>query len=244
MGDVFPNQAYGQQIFKQMELPILVGGEFDFFRCVVFDESFYGKTVSELHSGNLRMRKNNNRYSTIFPYERVSYWADSANTARAELKFHNKTNNLITFWSYDDATSTFPTITNDEPLFIVDGRQFGFEEILWKNEHNIPLSVQDKSIISKIIEEKPDCLAYNSKRRIGGVNYLFFEKGFKKLSLKRVMLRLGDRAAKNTARIYCAIGCDYAPSLTSYGNYFMPVAKIGFDEDYLKSNEYLKRSGH
>lgn len=30
MGEVFPNQSYGQRIYKHRELPILVGGEFDF----------------------------------------------------------------------------------------------------------------------------------------------------------------------------------------------------------------------
>ena len=176
MGEIFPNQSYGQRILKHRELPILVGGEFDFFRCIAFNADFYSKTVSELHAGNLRCGNCNNRYSSLFPYEKVSYWADSASTARAEIKFHNKTNNLITFWAYDDATSTFPATINEEPLYIIDGRQFGFDSILWKDENNIELNSQEKEVISLIVNEKPDCLAYNSKRHDGGVNYLFFEK--------------------------------------------------------------------
>ena len=241
MGEVFPNQSYGQRIYKHRELPILVGGEFDFFRCIIFDECFYDKTVSMLHAGNLRIRNGNNRYSSIFPYEKVSYWADSASTARAEVKFHAKSNNLITFWAYDDATSTFPTTTDDEPLYIIDGRQFGFDEILWKDENNIALNKNEKEIISLIVQEEPDCLAYSSKRHNGGVNYLFFEKGFRKLSLRQVRLRLGNRNAKNTNSIYCAGGCDYIPYIEGYGYFFSSVAKVGFDKSYLQSREYLSR---
>ena len=232
MGEVFPNQSYGQYIYKHRELPILVGGEFDFFRCLAFDNVFYNKTVSELHAGNLRVRNNSNRYSSIFPYEKVSYWADSPITARAEIKCHIKTNNLVTFWAYDD---------DDEPLYIIDGRQFGFDEILWKDENNIALNKNEKEIISLIVQEKPDCLAYSSKRHNGGVNYLFFEKGFRKLSLRQVRLRLGNRNAKNSNSIYCAGGCDYAPYIKGYGYYFSSIAKIGFDKSYLQSREYLSR---
>ena len=54
MGDLFPNQAYGQQILKHKTLPVFVTQEFDFFRCIEFRKDFYGKTVSTLHAGNLR----------------------------------------------------------------------------------------------------------------------------------------------------------------------------------------------
>lgn len=242
MGTVFPNESYGQEILKHRELPILVCGEFDFFRCIAFDESFYKKTVSELHSGNLRQRNRDNRYSSLFPYQKVSYWADSPATARAELKYHNKTNNLITFWAYDDATSTFPTIEDREPLYIIDGRQFGFDKILWKDENCIELSRQEKELINKIVDEQPDCLAYNSKRHFGGVNFLFFEKGFTKLSIRNVRLRFGDRSAKNTAIITCADGCDYTPYIEGYGDYFDYVAKVGNNPSYINTEEYKKRN--
>lgn len=242
MGTIFPNESYGQEILKHRELPILVCGEFDFFRCLAFDESFYKKTVSELHSGNLRQRNSSNRFSSLFSYQKVSYWADSPATARAELKYHNKTNNVITFWAYDDATSTFPTIEDREPLYIIDGRQFGFDEILWKDEKGIAFSRQDKELINKIVDERPDCLAYNSKRHLGGVNFLFFEKGFKKLSIRKVSLRLGNRLAKNTARIICANGCDYLPYLDSYGDYFDFVAKVGTNPNYINTEEYQQRN--
>ena len=132
MSELFPNQSYGMQTLKHRRLPIYITEEFDFFRCIVFDNSFYGKTVSELHRGNLRPNNPNNRYSALFPYRRVSYWAHSPETARAEVKYHNHSNNLLTFWAYDDATSTFPTLPVDEPLVIIDGLQFGFYNILDK----------------------------------------------------------------------------------------------------------------
>ena len=241
MGDLFPNQAFGRQILKHNNLPVFVTDEFDFFRCIEFQENFYGKTVSALHAGNLRTCDSKNRYSTLFPYQKISYWADSVRTARAELKFHTKTNNILTFWAYDDLTSTFPALDNTEPFYIVDGREFSFEKILRKNETGKDLTVGEKEIIRQIIDEHPDALAYASKRRKGGVNYLFFEKGFKKLSLKKVLLRLGNRSAKNTSRIICADGCDYTPYIQSYGESFEKVAKTKMNEEYLKSEEYLHR---
>ena len=70
---------------------------------------------------------------------------------------------------------------------------------------------------------------------------MFFEKGFKKLSLKKVLLRLGNRSAKNTSRIICADGCDYTPYIQSYGESFEKVAKTKMNDEYLKSEEYLHR---
>lgn len=242
MSELFPNHAYGKSVLKHRELPIFITEEFDFFRCVTFDEKFYGKTVSELHQGNLRDRNRWNRYSRLFPYQKVSYWADSAATARAEVKHHDHSNNLLTFWAYDDATSTYPTLPVDEPLVIIDGRRFEFYRILEKDENNVPLNKHDREIIDRIICEKPDCLAYESRRNHGGVNYLFFEKGFRKLALKRVRLRLGDFPSKNTALIGCAFGCDYSPSIKSYGEYFTPIACTGFDRNYLHSKEYRERT--
>ncbi|MDE7265565.1 MAG: hypothetical protein K2N52_04755 [Clostridia bacterium] len=180
MSELFPNQSFGMKTFKHSRLPIIVTSEFDFFRCIVFENNFYGKTVSELHRGNLRSSNADNRYSKLFPYNKISYWADSPATARAEIKYHNNSNNLLTFWAYDDATSTFPTLPNDEPLYIIDGLQFDFYEILEKFEQGYKLSKYEQEIIDDIIYENPDCLAYESRRKTKGVNYLFFEKGFNK----------------------------------------------------------------
>ena len=140
MSDLFPNQSYGMKTLRHTRLPIIITEEFDFFRCVVFNDKFYGRTVSELHSGNLRTNSSNNRYSALFPNKKLSYWADSPQTARAEVKYHCQSNNLLTFWAYDDATSTFPTLPIDEPLIIIDGLQFGFFEILDKFEKGYQLT--------------------------------------------------------------------------------------------------------
>lgn len=61
MSDLFPNQSYGMKTLRHTRLPIIITEEFDFFRCVVFNDKFYGKTVSELHSGNLRTNSRYNR---------------------------------------------------------------------------------------------------------------------------------------------------------------------------------------
>lgn len=82
MNNLFSNQSYGRTVYKHKELPIYVTDEFNFFRCISFREDFYGKTVSELHIGNLRMGTPENRYSNLFPDECVSYWADSPKTSR------------------------------------------------------------------------------------------------------------------------------------------------------------------
>lgn len=241
MSELFPNHAYGKRVLKHRELPIFITEEFDFFRCVTFEEKFYGKTISELHQGNLRDKNRWNRHSRLFPYQHVSYWADSPATARAEVKYHDHSNNLLTFWAYDDATSTYPTLPVDEPMVIIDGRLFEFHTILEKDEHDIPLNKWELEIIDRIVEEEPDCLAYESKRHRGGINFLFFEKGFRKLAVRQVRLRLGDRASDRTAIIGCASGSDYTPYLKGYGEYFMPIARTGFDRDYLLTKEYHLR---
>lgn len=114
----------------------------------------------------------------MFLGERISYWADSVHTARAEVKKHNSGNNILTFWAYDDATSTFPTISNREPLIIIDGIELGFKNILDKLENHENITAAEKGIIDRISNEKPDCLVYNSYATEKGVNFLFFGKGF------------------------------------------------------------------
>ena len=238
----FPNQSYISKIYKHVSLPVYVTEEFDFYRCIEFNDKFYGKTISELHHGNLRDNMLNKRYSALFPNERISYWADSVKTARAEVKYHNSGNSLITFHAYDDATSSFPTRKDVEPLIIIDGRDIGFSVILDKIEKGISLSNNEIEIVHHINELKPDCLVYESLRRVGGVNYLFFEKGFKKLSLKEVRLHINKEKKSNSNRIICAFGCDYSPVPKRYGYYFEKIAKVRFDNDYIKSNEFISRN--
>lgn len=242
MSLLFPNQNWFRSTYKHVELPVYITDEFSFFRCLAFSKSFYGKTASELHLGNLREGKAYNRYSQLFPDEKVSYWADSPKTARAEVKYHNKTNNLITFWGYDDASSSFPTREDNEPLIIIDGRNSGFSLLLDHFEQGVPLTDDEMQLLERIKNEKPDCLAYESLRRVGGVNYLFFEKGFNKLSLREVNLRLGDFPGRNTAKIVCAYGSDYIPVPESYGCYFSSIAKCEMNQDYLGTEEYKLRS--
>lgn len=111
---------------------------------------------------------------------------------KAEVKYHNTGNNFLTFWVYDDATSTFPTIAEREPLIIIDGRNVGFNLILQKNDSGQVLTNSEQKILTMIASQHPDCLAYESLRRKGGLNFLFFNKGFHKLSVREVRLSLGD----------------------------------------------------
>ena len=72
-------------------------------------------------------------------------------------------------------------------------------------------------------------------------NYIFFEKGFKKLALRQLRLYLGERRGKNRKTIVCADTSDYMPFPQTYGKYFKPLAKIGMNTEYLNSEEYRER---
>ena len=241
MGELFSNQYYGINIYKHDFLPIIETHSFSFFRCVEFNEDFYGKTISELHNGNLRVSRKDNRYSKLFPNQKLSYWADSPTTARCEIKKWKSSNNILTFWGYDDQSSSFPTTKVDGSLKIIDGIHFGFDRILKKVNENIELSEGEQEFIARIKLESPDCLAYHSEAINSGICFLFFEKGFKKLSLREVSLRLGDYKGKNRAKVVCADTSDYFPILENYGYSFLPIARTRFKEEYLVSDEYKKR---
>ncbi len=171
----------------------------------------------------------------------MSYWADCPQTAKAEIKKWGSSNNILTFWAYDDGSSFIPTIYPAESLRIIDGIHFGFDKILKKVGNHEELTNDEKEIIDRIGYEKPDCLAYHSEARKGGVCFLFFEQGFKKLSLREVKLRLGDCKGKNTANVTCAITSDFSPVLEGYGYYFSPIAKVKYDKKYIMSDEYILR---
>ena len=129
-----------------------------------------------------------------------------------------------------------------EKLKIVDGRIYGFSSLLEKYENNIKFSKEELKTIKEIENLKPDCIAYESKRNKGGYNFIFFEKGFKKIVLRRVELTLNDESnKKNKNYITCAVTSDFMPILENYGLYFRPIAKKGFDKNYLNSKEYLNR---
>ena len=235
----FINQDYGRPIYKYKELPIYITDEFDFFRCVEFREEFYGKTASYLFNGNLR--ECTGRYSKLFPNQKLSYWADSATTARAEIKKHGAGNNILTFWAYDDGTSTFPTLPEQDPLIIVDGRKCGVQELIDKADNNIQLTEAERKYLTLLLSVKPDCLVFDSHAIEGGENFIFFEKGFRKLSLRQLRLRFGRKDGGSHNRIVCADSCDYTPYIKSYGKCFMPKAKIVMNQSYLQSDEFLSR---
>lgn len=70
--DYINHSAYGSG-FVLNGLPIILEEEFDFYRYVTFTDSLYGKTVSELHNGNLRFVTAANRYADLFGGEKISY---------------------------------------------------------------------------------------------------------------------------------------------------------------------------
>ena len=157
------------------------------------------------------------------------------------MKKWGASNNLLTFWAYDDGSSFIPTIYPAEKLHIIDGTHFGFNKILNKIENHEELTREGKVFVDRIGHEKPDCLAYSSEARKDGICFLFFEPGFKKLSLCKVTLRLGSCKGKNTARVTCAVTSDFRPVLNGYGYYYSPIAKIKYDQKYTTSDEYILR---
>ena len=162
-------------------------------------------------------------------------------TARAEIKKHGAGNNILTFWAYDDATSTFPILPEQSPLIIVDGRKCGAQELIDKADNDVPLSVEEKRYMAELLAQEPDCLVYDSHARKNGENYIFFEKGFRKLALRQLRLRFDRKHGGSNNAIICADTCDYIPFIKSYGRYFSPIAKVKMDEHYLQSEEYLQR---
>lgn len=235
----FSGQDWGRTVYKHIELPVYMTDEFNFYRCLEFRDEFYGWTASRLFNGNLRICTG--RYASLFGGQKLSYWADSPATAMAEIKKHGAGTNILTFWAYDDGTSTFPTLVNQYPLIIIDGRECGVQELIDKADQGKSLSDLEKKYMQSIMECEPDCLAYDSHAKSGGQNYLFFEKGFQKLALRELRLRFGRKDGGSHKRIICADTSDYMPFLKAYGYCFMPKARLRMDESYLKTDEYLSR---
>ncbi len=175
------------------------------------------------------MNNNIGRHSKLFPNEKISYWADSKSTALAEIKKHGGNKNYLTFMAYDDASSTFPILNVNDSLVIVDGRELNFHSILSKIEKAEKLTIEETELVKLIKKERPDCLVYKSMAKNNGLNFLFFEKGFKKLALREVNLYFGENKSKNTKIISCAITSDYSPVIESYGKYFEPIVKVRID---------------
>lgn len=237
----FISQSYGRPIYKHEQLLVYITDEFNFFRCVEFKADFYGKTASTLFNGNLRICSETNRYAKLFPNQKLSYWADSPDTARAEIKKHGAGSNILTFWAYDDGASTFPILQNEELLTIIDGRKTGVQELIDKADKKIELSNSEQNYINDLMAQEPDCLAYDSHAKNGGENFIFFEKGFKKLALRQLQLRFSKNNGGNVNRIVCADTSDYIPFIESYGMCFQPKVRVKMDKSYLLSDEYLQR---
>lgn len=242
MGTHFRNNSHFSKVYKHCKLPVYITNEFSFFRCVNVGEWVYGITISKLHSGNLRLNNKSGRNSKLFPNQKISYWADYKSTALAEIKKHNGNKNYLTFYAYDDVSSTFPTLGVEENLVIIDGREVSFSKILLKVENDIELSDDERSIIEEIKDLKPDCLAYNSVAKEKGINYLFFENGFNKLALRKVQLYLGEGDRKNSKTVPCAVTSDFSPVLSSYGKYFEPIVRVKEDSTYLDTEEFKLRN--
>ena len=98
-----------------------------------------------------------------------------------------------------------------------------------------------KKLLQQIEQENPDCLAYESVIDCTKTNYIFFEKGFNKLAVRDVRLRIDENGIINKNRIVCAGTCDYSAWLENYGEMFLPKAKIDRDPNYLLSEEFKKR---
>lgn len=237
----FISQSYGRPIYKHEQLSVYITDEFNFFRCVEFKADFYSKTASTLFNGNLRICSETNRYAKLFPNQKLSYWADSPDTARAEIKKHGAGSNILTFWAYDDGASTFPILQNEELLTIIDGRKTGVQELIDKADKKIELSNSEQNYINDLMAQEPDCLAYDSHAKNGGENFIFFEKGFKKLALRQLQLRFSKNNGGNVNRIVCADTSDYIPFIESYGMCFQPKVRVKMDKSYLLSDEYLQR---
>ena len=236
---VFKSQAYDMPTFKHKELPIYVTKEFDFYRCVEFKKDFYGMTAGQLFKGNLRMCTG--RYASLFPNQKISYWADSPKTARAEIKKHGSGCDILTFWAYDDASSFIPCLGNNEMLYIVDGRRSGIQLLIEKADSGIDLTIEEQTMMERILKEPIDCIAYESKAYPGGENFIFLERGFKKLFMRQLRLRFGRKNGGSHDYICCATSSDYTPHPKSYGEFFLPKCRIRMDDNYLKTEEYMTR---
>lgn len=83
-------------------------------------------------------------------------------------------------------------------------------------------------------------MMYEPHVKKGKRSFLFFKKGFGKLSLRAVSLRLEHRDEKtgepemDDCAIQCAWGCDYSPIPGSYGECFLPIARTAMVDEYAR----------
>lgn len=225
-------------------MPLYKAKEFTFFRCLEWKDEFYGNTFSELFNGNLRLNSNSdsNRYSKIFlPGTKISYWANSYKTARAEIKKWGASSNIMTFEAYDDVSSFRPMFNIKDPLIIVDGRKCGLQSVIDKLDNYEDISKEETDLMHNVFLYKPDCLVYDSHAYKGGENFIFFERGFNKLALKRINLRLSKDNGGNHNGYEFAQGSDYLSSPEAYGLCFEKKTRLVMNYDYLNTEEYKTR---
>lgn len=222
---------------RHNQLPIYMIGDGTFFKCREFSHSSYGKTISMLHAENLKNMDNENPLTQLFPGEKLSYWSSKKKCAREKNKAQASSNSVITFEAYDDASAFCPTTDYDYGLYVVDGNDPMIYKILDKTNKKIGLNEDEKELMKTILDTKPDGIAYSSELNMN-TDFIFFERGFDKLSLKTVHIRI-DR--NNAKEIYCAISSDYNADCKSYGYYFEPVLRKKYDASYEQSEEYLRR---
>lgn len=165
-------------------------------------------------------------------------------TARAEVKKHGAGCNLLTFWAYDDASSFEPCLGGEEMLCIVDGRSSGIQKLIMKVDKGSELTSEEKKIIDDILKEPIDAIAYDSEAYPGGENFIFLERGFKKLALREIRLRFGRKDGGGHNFICCAASSDYTPYPKEYGKFFLPKCKVGYDVNYENSEECIERENN
>lgn len=91
-------------------------------------------------------------------------------------------------------------------------------------------------------------MMYEPHVKKGKRNFLFFEKGFGKLSLQKVSLRLEHRDEKtgepktSDSAIQCAWGCGYTPIQDSYGECSLSIAEKAMIDERLETNEHARMS--
>ena len=222
--------GYGDGIILEAddELPIYDTIEHNFYRVVPFNENLYGRTIQELHDGNLRTFMASNRYSNLLSGTKVSYWSNSKEVAKKEALRHRDRNYLL-FWAYDDASSTFPLHKDRSLLRVIDGTRLQFDELLKKIDNSLQssdnnLTENDIKLLQIIKRPDIDCLAYSPHAisKNGAVNFVFSENGFKKLAIREVSLYLHG---KNRKTIECAYGSDFSPDRSKYSHCFEKIAR-------------------
>lgn len=235
---LFDSQAYNQIIYKHRKFPIYITKEFDFFRCVPFDENMYGVPAYNLFINNLR--KSDGRYSKLFGDSKVSYWCNSPDVARAEVRKHKDAKDTLMFWAYDDFSSFVPCREDSDFLHILDARSTDIANLIEKIDKNEQVSEKERNFFKELMKEEIDAIAYQSKAVDKGENFIFNERGFAKLALKWIRLRFSKLNGGSSNRIWIVCNGDYNPYVEAYAEFFAPKCCIKKDKKFLETEEFKK----